>query len=191
MGRISLDPKAFMPSSIFGVNDLKLYAEADIIGVKDYPDSAVLIGGFSQADSSGNPIKKQVAPSYNVWWQKMPIMIGFNFPTFKALDVLSAEFEWFGAKYYNDESALINQGSAPLPFDATTIAASRKMPQKAQLKWSVYAKKSFFGGHFSLIGQVGRDHTRLQTAAYDNEIYSELLIEPKDWWWVLKTCWSF
>jgi len=191
MARISLDPKAFMPSSIFGVNDLKIYAEADIIGLKDYPDSAVLVGGNSQTDSLGNPVKKQTAPSYNVWWQKMPVMIGINIPTFKALDVLSAEFEWFGAKYYNDASGVLNQGSKPLPWNVIIDDASQKLPAKAQLKWSVYAKRSFFGGHFALIGQVGRDHMRLQTAAYDNEMYNELLIEGNDWWWVLKTCWSF
>jgi hypothetical protein len=191
MARLNIDPKAFIKSSFFGENDLKVYAEADIIGVKSYPEMAVLVGGLPQTDSLGNPIKKKTAPSYDKWWEKMPVMIGLNVPTFKILDVLNCEVEWFGAQYYNDASGVLNQGSKPLPWDVLINDPSRKMPTKSQLKWSLYAKKSLFGGHFALVGQVGRDHMRLQTAAYDNEMYSELLIEPKDWWWVLKTCWMF
>jgi hypothetical protein len=237
MGRISIDPKYFLKSSLLGKEDLKLYAEADIIGLKSYPDSAVLIGGYAQTDSAGNLVKRLAAPSYGTWWQKMPVMIGFNawtnpFITYSVapalliaglekkidykvsyafwpgiallyleeltkintrLDILNLEVEWFGAKYYNDATGLINQGNKPLPYNVNTAVdyPSRKMPLKSETKWSVYAKKSFFNGHFALVGQVGRDHMRLQTAAYDNEIYSELLIEPDDWWWVLKTFWLF
>jgi hypothetical protein len=191
MGRISFDPKPILNLGIFGKEDLKLYAEVDIIGLKSYPDSAVLIGGQAQADSSGKPIKKLAAPSYNKLLEKMPIVVGVNIPTFKALDILNFELEWFGAKYYNDASGVLNQGSAPLPYGVDNPDLTRKYPVKSHWKWSVYAKRSFFGGHFSLVGQVARDHMRLQTAAYDNELYNELLIEPQDWWWTFKTCWSF
>jgi hypothetical protein len=195
MARVSLDPKAFVKSSVFGENDLKIYAEADIIGIKSYPDSAIKVGGNLVPDDSGRPTFPKVAPSYNKWWEKMPVAMGINFPTFKTLDILNFEMEWFGAKYYNDASGFFNQGNKPLPYnpwgyvrqqDSTVI-----LPVKSEWKWSVFVKKSFFNGHFALVGQVGRDHMRLQTAAYDNELYNELLIEPKDWWWVLKTCWSF
>jgi hypothetical protein len=55
----------------------------------------------------------------------------------------------------------------------------------------VYAKKSFFDGHFAVAGQVGRDHMRLPCASYNDEMWNELLVEDKDWWWVLKTSWMF
>jgi len=191
MARVTFDPKAFIKSSMLGENDLKVYFEADIIGIKSYPDSAVLVGGNAQTDASGNPVKKQTAPSYDKWWEKMPVMFGVNVPTFKILDILNFEGEWFGAKYYNDASGVLNQGSKPLPWNVIVDDASQKLPAKSQLKWSIYAKKSFFNGHFALTGQVGRDHMRLPTADYDNEMYNELLIEPSDWWWVLKTSWMF
>jgi hypothetical protein len=182
MGRISLDPKVFLPwRTMLGEDDLKLYAEADIIGVKNYPDSAYA--------SSSATTKSLVAPSYDKWWQRMPISVGFNLPTFKTMDVLNAEVEWFGAKYYNDASNVITYGSAPLPWDWQDKTNIHYV--KSEIKWSVYAKKSLFDGHFSIIGQVGRDHLRLPCALYDSESWAELLVTSSDWWWTLKTNWSF
>jgi hypothetical protein len=179
MGRIALDPKVFFPWRYFGQNDLRLYAEADIIGVKNYPDSGIVAGSYDL-----------VAPSYDTLWQRIPIAVGFNFPTFKVLDVLNLELEWFGAKYYNDASGLINQGSKPLPWNVLNTENNPK-PIKSKVKWSVYAKKSFCNGHFALTGQVARDHLTLQTADYDNEMYNELLVEWQDWWWALEASWMF
>ncbi len=180
MARMSIDPKALIRSKIFGENDLKLYVEADIIGVKSYPDSGISQGGQMQL----------VAPSYDEIWEKMPVAVGFNLPTFRLLDVLNFEFEWFGAKYYNDASNVINQGSAPLPWGVTYLD-DPTAPHKSTTKWSVYVKKSFFDGHYALTGQIGRDHMRLPCASYNDEMWNELLVENKDWWWAVKTSWMF
>ena len=181
MGRISIDPKAFFHWKYFGENDLKLYAEADLIGLESYPDSGIQQGGTYGL----------VAPSYNKWQEKMPIAIGFNVPTFKALDVLNVEMEWFRAKYYNDASNVFGKSSQPLPYSVSVYGVDPSAPQKSQIKWSVYAKKSFLNGHFAVIGQVGRDHLRLSSPAYDYEYWNELLVTANDWWWVLKTSWMF
>jgi hypothetical protein len=178
MGRLSIDPKAFIPWKGFGENDLRLYAEADIIGVKDYPDSGIING--QQYDLA--------APSYDNIWEKMPVSVGFNFPTFKTLDVLNLELEWFGAKYYNDASGLLNLGSKPVPWNVLNTAQNA-LPIKSHVKWSVYARRSFCNGHFALTGQIARDHLMLPTADYSNQMYNELLIEWKDWWWCLKMSW--
>jgi hypothetical protein len=122
--------------------------------------------------------------------EKMPVAIGINLPTFKTLDVLNAEMEWFGAKYYNDASGLMNMGSAPLPWDVSSLS-DPNAKKKNQFKWSVYAKRSFLHGHFALTGQIGRDHMRLPCASYNDEMWNELLVEAKDWWWMLKTSWMF
>ncbi|HUI92051.1 MAG TPA: hypothetical protein VLX68_07380 [Chitinivibrionales bacterium] len=182
MGRITIDPKAFFHSKIFGENDLKLYAEADLIGVENYPDS-----GLPQ----GSPTLTLVAPSYNKWQEKMPIAIGFYFPTFKVLDALDGEIEWFGAKYYNDASNQFGKGSEPLPYSVQVQLTDPNAPVKSQIKWSVYAKKSFFDGHFAITGQIGRDHMTLPCAAYSYEYWNELLVTANDWWWILKTSWMF
>jgi hypothetical protein len=181
MGRISIDPKAFIHCKYFGEDDLKLYAEADLIGVKSYPDSGIPQGGGFDL----------VAPSYNKWQEKMPVSIGFNVPTFKVLDVLNGEIEWFGAKYYNDASNLFGKQSQPIPYSVSIWTSDPNAPRKSEIKWSVYAKKSLFGGHLALTGQVGRDHMRLPCAAYSYEYWNELLVTSNDWWWVLKTSWMF
>jgi hypothetical protein len=181
MGRISIDPKAFLKLDFLGENDLKLYAEADIIGLKNYPDS-----GVTQGNQWG-----LVAPSYGETMEKMPLMIGFNIPTFKVLDILNCEFEWSGTKYYNDASNLINKGSSPIPYDVQNQISDPNAPVKSALKWSFYAKKSLFNGHIAITAQVARDHMRLPCAAYDFEMYNELLVENKDWWWALKMSWMF
>jgi hypothetical protein len=183
MGRISIDPKVFIPGEeLFGENDLKLYAEADIIGLKSYPDS-----GINAFDAV-----QYVAPSYNKLLQKMPVTVGFNLPTFKFIDILNAELEWFGARYYNDPSNLINLGSKPLPYgvDMWNDPATPH-PKKSFLKWSLYAKKTFLSGHFAIIGQLARDHLRLPCAAYSYEMWNELMVEADDWGWYLKTSWQF
>jgi hypothetical protein len=182
MGRIAIDPKAFIHWKYFGENDLKLYAEADLIGLENYPDTVI--------NQQGEAV--YLAPSYNERLEKMPVAVGFNVPTFKTLDVANLEVEWFGAKYYNGASDMMNQGSKPLPPNVMDyLDSTGTYPKKSQIKWSVFVKKSFFGGHFAITGQVGRDHMRLQCASYNDEMWNELLIEDKDWWWVLKTSWMF
>ena len=122
----------------------------------------------------------------------MPVTVGFNFPTFKLLDVLNGELEWFGAHYYNDASYVINKGpqnAEPLPYDVQFWNNGNGV--KSFIKWSVYAKKTLAGGHFAITGQVGRDHLRLPCAAYDNELWNELEVEATDWGWNLKTSWMF
>jgi hypothetical protein len=181
MGLISIDPKKFIHWYGFGENDLKVYAEADIIGLKSYPDTGI---------NQGNQ-RQLVAPSYNKIGEKMPIAIGLNIPTLKTLDVLNLELEWFGARYYNDASGLINLGSAPLPYNVTYFSDQTTAPKKSFVKWSVYAKKTFLNGHFAITGQVARDHMRLPCAAYSYEMWNELEVEAKDWGWNLKTSWMF
>jgi hypothetical protein len=229
MGRLSIDPKTFFKWRFLGENDLKLYAEADLIGVQNYPDSGL------------NPAGQKVitAPSYDSILQRIPVSVGFNFPTYplfaygvapelllwklqgkydvvpqisttlgclvagaalswlqerfhinSQLDVLNLEMEYFGAKYYNDASNVNGKGDAPLPY-SVNIWGDPGAPRKSDVKWSVYAKKSFLNGHFSVAAQVGLDHLRLSTPAYDYEYWNEMLVTSNDWWWVLKTSWMF
>ncbi len=229
MGRLSINPQAFFSWKYLGKNDLRLYAEADVIGLQNYPDSGI----------TGTGNKQLVAPSYDTLTQRIPVMVGFNFPTYplfaygitpemllwklqdkydiraqlpvtiaslaagfalswlqerfhvnSQLDVLNLELEWFGAQYYNDESNVFSNHSMPLPNDVTYFGTTG--PQKSQVKWSLYTKKSFLNGHFAVTSQVGLDHLRLSSASYDyTQLWNELLITRNDWWWAFKTSWMF
>jgi hypothetical protein len=90
MGRLSFDPKPLIGSDRFGPNDLKLYAEGAVIGLDDK-------NGL-----------------YASIMDRVPIMGGFNIPTFGLLDVCALEVEWYGAKFRNDYYKL-QQWLSPVP----------------------------------------------------------------------------
>jgi len=73
MGRLTIDPKGFIPLSIFGKEDLKLYAEDRDPGSQGLP-------GQNLNDS---------LVAYDDITERMPIMFGLHVPTFKVLDVLA------------------------------------------------------------------------------------------------------
>jgi hypothetical protein len=99
---------------------------------------------------------------------------------------LSAEADSIGIKASN----VINKGTQPLPYNVW-YWNDPTSPKKSEWKWSVFAKKSFFNGHLAITGPIGGDHLRLPCAAYDNELWNELLVEEKDWSWYLKTSLMF
>lgn len=75
MGRLAFDPKPLFGSpEFFGPEDLKIYSEAIILGVKNYPaslDSSSPISNYKPINEFG----------YDNLIEKMPIMFGFNWPT--------------------------------------------------------------------------------------------------------------
>ncbi len=77
MAMFNADFKRWFPINGMGPHDLKLYGETSILGVENQ-------GSF-----------------YNDIWQRIPVMIGFNIPTFGWLDYFSLEVEWYGSKYRN------------------------------------------------------------------------------------------
>lgn len=89
----------FDPKPLFGLGgngvDWSLYGEAALIGVKDY------------------------AGIYADWKQRMPVMLGFNIPTYGLLDNLSLEVEYYGSPYKNDLKELQTNFS-PTPISNRT-----------------------------------------------------------------------
>src|SRR5690606_23264128 len=81
----AFDPKPLLGGlPMLGSNDLVLYGEAALLGVKDYPIF------------------------YDDWTKRVPVMIGFNLPTFKFLDVLAVEAEYYGSEYPDNFQGLIS-----------------------------------------------------------------------------------
>jgi hypothetical protein len=172
MARLSFDPKRLWAGSgnLFGKEDLKCYAEAIVIGTTSYPDTR-LGGGLMY--------------SYKNWQEKMPVIFGINLPAYRILDVFNMELEWWNSKYMNNYYNVYITTSLPIP-DKPLDGINR-----SPWKWSVLAKKSFNGGHFSVIAQAARDHMRLPSANYQHSPTQEMLVEAGDWWWCLKTSFSF
>lgn len=160
MGRLSFDPKVFIPLNIFGSNDLKIYSEIAFLGLQNYP------GYYAQL------------------WRRVPIMAGFNFPTFKLLDVLSIELEWYRWNYLNSYTTHLFGDMFPQP---DPISDPNYNPKEDQLKWSVYAKRSL-ANNFSIIGQVAFDHMPLETNTFSSDsFFGEAMHKHGDWAWVLKS----
>jgi hypothetical protein len=186
MVHAAFDPKVFFPSDIFGKEDLKLYGELAVLGLRNYPmyvDSVNFIGT--------DPDK---AIHYDILRERMPFMLGFNIPTFKLLDVLSFEWEYWENRYLNDRvfQVLGNYGKRyPLPFVPLTDA-SHSLASNAQgkHKWSVYAKKQI--SNMEIVAQFGRDHRGIFVLAVPSVMdYADVTITAKDWYYLIKLGYNF
>jgi hypothetical protein len=187
MGRLSFDIKPLIPvlGSIFGKEDLKIYTEAAILGVKNYP--------------ANDSINSTNSNHYNIWGydsllNKIPIMLGFNIPTFKLLDVFSVEVEWYGSPYPNNYAKELGKGNnSSLPIPDFYDRPNYGYAYEDNWKWSFYAKKMFMHDHYGVILQVARDHTRLESLL-DEAKYFELeesLQEKRMWSWMAKVVAQF
>jgi len=179
MAHATFDPKPFIPSDIFGPEDLKLYGEIAILGLKNYP--------IYQASSA----------RYDLLSERMPFMVGFNFPTFKFLDVLSLEWEYFKNRYYG---SYFNQTEGSqgvrLPLPLNQAIADRpgmdSLSWHHNVKWSVYAKKSI-GRNVQIVAQVAKDHRHafinLSDPRYGD--FGDNLTNPNDWYYYIKLAYGF
>ena len=182
MGRLCFDPKRFFDTKIFGEEDLKIYAEAAILGVKDYKAYMYDVDTSVVPDTSYRNF-------YDNMKERIPIVIGFNFPAFKILDVLSIELEYCGGLYPNSYDEIITAYN-PQPFCELKGSATQELYKKDNWKWSIYARKTVLDG-FTITAQAARDHIRTESVhpkLADNE---ETLVRWNNWHWWLKLGFGF
>jgi hypothetical protein len=208
MARFGFDPKKMFPgvfsAGMFGREDFKIYGEAAALGLKSItPYRRVLdsltglpVGSGWAIDSSKN--------FYDDITQRIPVMVGFNIPTFSgflnknamyfarliALDYLSLELEWYGWPYnfgYGDVNNF--RVMYPIPPSVQDYPGGDPLAfkEKDNWKYSINLKKTVVNG-FSIIGQVARDHTHYDAyyTKYNTGYFSsEAFTLPDDWgWWV-------
>ena len=164
MARLAIDPKVFFPCDLFGANDLRFYSEVAIIGTKDYP------------------------LYYDQLWKRVPIMAGFNFPTFKILDVLNLEVEYYRWNFPNSYTNAFFASQSPKPDPLTQNFNS----DEQNLRWSFYAKRHI-GSNISIIGQIAYDHSRIESNVDVNSAtyYGDAMHKHGDWAWTLKSEFDF
>ncbi len=161
MGRFTLDPKSVMGEpAIFSREDLKIYAEAAVLGIKDYP----------------------------VWYEKLseriPILLGINLPSFGLFDVLSVEYEMYSNPYPNDWEMVLKE-SIPIPYQRNNDSLD---VSKTKTKWSIYAKKEVVSG-FSVFAQVASDHFRTLDGEWQPN-KREVMTKKDHWYYILKFSFS-
>lgn len=171
MARASLDLKKLFPSGGLSPEDLRLYAEAAVLGVRNYP------------------------VYYKKISERMPIMAGFNLPTFRLLDLLSVQFEYFDSPNLNN-TYTVGQKNWALPYLPEDNAFSDEewndLTKKDNLSWSILARKRVLGG-LSLNAQVARDHMRtIGTDWYYGSRFepNEILHKSSSWYWMFQLAWD-
>ena len=173
MVRASLDFKKLLPSGRMGPEDLKVFAEAALLGVKDYP------------------------VFYTDKTRRMPVMAGINLPAFRLLDLLSVQVEYFNSPYVNSTWPIGSDGNnIPfLPDPSDKIVSGRDfydIASKDNVKWSVLMKRQIHR-NVSLFGQVASDHLRIADAAsyYGPQLNpNEVTLRKSDWYWMLQLGWG-
>jgi hypothetical protein len=164
--RASIDPKAFLPWRYFGPEDLKIYGECAILGLHNYSTHNVYQPAF-----------------YDTLSQRSPFMIGFNFPTFRILDVLAIEYEHLKTPYLPSSYEVFNNG-IPVP-----VTAAEKFLTLSDNRWSIYVKRSL--GAFSFLCQIAQDHY----IANNNNLWAQeradAMPEKGNWWWSCKVAYGF
>lgn len=178
-GRLSFDPKRLIfpqeENGIFGKEDLKFYSEAAILGVKDYP----------MTDTN-----KQPAYAYNNIWNRIPLMLGFDIPTFKAFDVFSLECEYWNDPYPNSLNDILkwSQASPGLIKYDDNGGIYNKDNYKYHWKWSIYCKKTIFDS-FQAIFMVANDHFFIRNVfdlSDETSDFEQTFRKEGDWYWMLK-----
>lgn len=198
MSRLTVDPCAILRgdngsivSQICGENGGKMYGEIAVIGLKNYPASLVR--------TSIDPRDAMNQWGYTKISERMPWMVGINIPLWKILDVCAFELEKYPAPYPNDYFQVLMEKGLPVPTwyhvyrDNIKIenhdTVSWNMPYDSAVYqnrwfWSLYMKKKL-AEHFSLTGQISKDHMRWDVNLgnkinYDTE---EAMVKPGEWSW--------
>jgi hypothetical protein len=142
-------------------HELKLYGEAILLGIKDYPTY------------------------YENLSDRIVYMAGVNLPAFGLLDMLSVEVEYAPNPFENSTNApLFGEVAIPQVVDF----GSYEPFDKDDVKWTVVARKDVYNG-FSIYAQLANDHVRMidQFSTPDTR---EFLTEKTDWYWAFKLAYA-
>lgn len=157
MGMAALDFKPLLGNpSFLGPEDLKIFGELAVLGVKDQP------------------------LFYDDITQRMPLMFGINLPTFNLLDLLSLQFERYKSPWPNNSRNVTLTLVPTYPVDDATHF---KPIESDDWRWSVFAKKKWSYGNFFL--QVASDHLRT-IWYLDVPTYQPITSRFKDWYYAIR-----
>lgn len=172
MARATVDFKKLLSSNSFGPQDLKLYSEIAVLGLQNFP------------------------VFYQKVTERMPIMVGFNLPTFKLLDLFALQVEYMNSPYLNNtyQIAAYEANIPYFPTESDSLVSKttyNDLANKDNFKWSVLLKKSL--GPITFSAQAACDHLRVPAALFyygpqfDN---NEVTVSSKDWYFMTQLSWG-
>ncbi|HUI91790.1 MAG TPA: hypothetical protein VLX68_06025 [Chitinivibrionales bacterium] len=179
MARATFDIRALAETfagklRLLGAEDLKLYGEAAVLGVQDYP------GWYANVR------------------QRIPVMGGLNVPTFKLLDVLSVEVEYFRNPYWNSQEFMWKDGS-PVPYTGSSAGLSYASWNDSMAKtdddwkWSIYASRRL-GRFLRISAAAASDHTprNWYTPGPPSFVkYTDMVPRSWDWYYMMRVTMYF
>lgn len=170
MGRAALNLNHLLPPDRRSPEDLRIFAEVALLGVENQP------------------------LYYEDRLERMPVMFGINVPTFKLLDLLSVQGEYYGARFndidlYNSASLPVWEASFVTDDFGTveTDANGNIIPtsvHKDDWKWSVHARKAL-NPVMTVYAQAASDHLRLTDGKYKASNVP-LTGSPSDWYYLFR-----
>jgi hypothetical protein len=178
MAKAALDCKHFLPlKDWWGENDWRLYGEACINGLTNYPIDDTADGLY---------------PGYNSMATRLPISFGFNIPTCKLLNVLSVEVEYWKTDFANSYSGVFLDGYAQAPNPTKYNKSGHSEAYGGPWYWSVYAKKIILK-NIKLMAQASRDHTIIETSQTGTSTGDpqEAMDGLGNWMWMFKIEYGF
>jgi hypothetical protein len=158
MARAAVDLGGLIPEHMRSPEDLRVYAEAAVLGVEDQPYY------------------------YEKIAQRIPIMLGVNVPTFGLLDLLALQAEYYDNPF--NDTYNYNILSLPVWKVANYQTKDADSYENSPWKWSLHGRKSL-NRLLDLHVQVASDHLRLRDALSTPSEY-ELTLKPKNWYYLVR-----
>jgi hypothetical protein len=163
--RAALELGRLISDSWFAEGELRLYAEAILMGLKDYPTY------------------------YEKLSERTAYMFGLNLPTFRLLDLLAVELEYCANPFENSTRGPYGVGAAA-PF---VEPSPNEFPNPRRItaddwKWSVLARKQVYPG-FAVQAQAASDHIKTLDV-YSTPDFYDILKTKSHWYWVVKLTYS-
>jgi hypothetical protein len=171
---VTLDLKRLFPgsSSLLGPEDLKLFAEAALLGIQDYP------------------------VFYENKMDRMPIMAGINLPGFRWVDLISLQFEYFPSPHINSYGSVVGSNYAtpaqvdPLFDPMLSDKDYADQLSKDNISWSLLVQKTV-SKRLTIAFQAARDHARLVSETTwagpfldPNEVFYKS--GGDNWYWMMR-----
>jgi hypothetical protein len=157
MARMAVDlGPLLIPDEYRNPGDLRVFAEAAVLGWEDQP--------FYYEDRM----------------QRIPVMFGMHVPTFKLLDRLTVQAEYYGSRFADTKQ--YDENSHPI----WTITSSYDEAdyKRDDWKWSVTGRKTV-NRLLTVHAQVANDHLRLPIFT-GNPTSTPLTNTPENWYYLLR-----
>jgi hypothetical protein len=113
----------------------------------------------------------------------MPFMVGINLPTWKILDLLSIELEWFYSPYANDWLGKFDY-QLPEARQPSSLNQWDTYINRDNFKWAINIRKSI--GNLEVRSLLGSDHTIYKIINEQVGNFEQTMKRPKDWHWFVE-----